>query len=56
MPEFFDRLLGVTEVRQVTDLITTIGTQYRLAWVPVGDNDNNLANRDNGRLASGIPV
>jgi hypothetical protein len=43
MPSLIGRLLSVTKVREVTDLINDLGEQHRLSWKPVGDNDNNLA-------------
>jgi hypothetical protein len=39
----FERILAATRVRDVTDLIEAISDERRLAWKPVGDNENNLA-------------
>lgn len=38
-----ERLLAVSKVREVTDIIGDISDDHRIAWKPVGDNDNNLA-------------
>jgi hypothetical protein len=42
-PTLYERLLVASKVREVTDLIEEIGEERRIAWKPVGDNDNNLA-------------
>lgn len=43
MPSLLDLILKAARVRDVTDLIQSISEDRRLAWKPVGDNDNNLA-------------
>src|SRR5688500_1823979 len=43
MPSLLERLLSVTKVRDVTDLVSDVIDHYRITWKPVGDNDNNLA-------------
>lgn len=42
-PVLLEHLLDATKVRDVTELLENLSTERRLAWKPVGDNDNNLA-------------
>jgi hypothetical protein len=43
MSKLLERLLAVSKVREVTDLVGDISDERRIAWKAVGDNDNNLA-------------
>lgn len=41
--KLLESTLGATKVRDVTQLIEGVSEGRRIAWKPVGDNDNNLA-------------
>src|SRR5690349_7742343 len=43
MPTLLEKIVNAARVRDVTDLIQTVSNERRIAWKPVGDNDNNLA-------------
>ena len=43
MNGLLEQLLSATEVRQVTDFLLGLQNERRIAWRPVGQNDNNLA-------------
>jgi hypothetical protein len=38
-----DQILAATRVTDVTDLIGELSDTHEVVWIPVGDNDNNLA-------------
>lgn len=38
-----DQLLSANKVTEVTDVISELSEARHVVWVPVGDNDNNLA-------------
>lgn len=42
-PALFSKILAATRVRDITDLLSDFDEHGRIAWKPVGGNDNNLA-------------
>jgi hypothetical protein len=43
MSEMFKQLMETTKVADLIEVIEAFGKEKRVAWKPVGDNDNNLA-------------